>query len=512
MRSIAYPNALADLVVLGFRGAGRIGFTVRPLDPGQYRLVTWPEGLPDPDLFAHVPLEFTSATGPPAHATIDLSKHRARGLSAWRWAVVPTSDLTSPLDDLARAAFGADAIARGGFLAPDVNQTEARCVAWSCHMPYESEGNRRAVLGPDAREILDWYAAEVRSFKPHVIWGGGDTSYSDGTEATDFSNQVYDRGAWYKSAENRAWLRDEYRRMYRHFWSLDPMRGVLAEFPHLFIWDDHEIHDGWGSEGKDFEPGNVEMFRAAREVAEEYILHAGPRVRPDGREAHQAYVLGAMAAFVFDTRSARNYEAPRDRLISREQFEDFVSFLRILRNSARVTHLVTNTSVPFVGLRDWVTALATRAPDLLNDVVLSGIRDDVRDSWTSPGNIETLTAVLRALRSFMLERPDVRVINVSGDIHVANAFEIHVPGAPRPIYQLTTSAITNRHHPPGIVGTITEIGDAADIDGVGFVRRIWETVTDPNILLMRIGQGQTEFTLKVWDRESPGSKDLALKL
>lgn len=290
------------------------------------------------------------------------------------------------------------------------------------------------------------------------------------------------------------------------------MRSVMAEFPHLFVWDDHEIHDGWGSEGKDFQPGNLAMFRIAQEVAEEFILFAGPRVRPMGHDAHQAYVLGCTASFVFDTRTNRNYEAPRDRLISRQQFEDFVAFLKSVQSNTGVTDLVLNTSVPFIGLREWVTTMATRAPDLLNDSILQGIRDDVRDSWTSPGNIETLSAVLFALRSFMLARPDVRIVNVSGDIHVANAYEIYVPGAPRPIYQLTSSAITNRQHPPGIVGSIVEISDAEHVNGVGVVRRIWKTITDPNILLMRIGNRKAEFTLKVWDRESPGSKDLSLIL
>jgi hypothetical protein len=510
MLTIQYPNDLADLVVIGFRAPDRVGFTVRPVGAGRFRLVTWPEGLPDPELFAHVELEFPSWNGPPAHAVVDLSGFRARPFRRWRWAVVPMSEQGSPLEDLARAAFGADAIARGEFQVHGLNAgSEVRSVAWSCHQPYAPGPNGRAALGRDAVKVLEWYASEVRKFKPHVIWGAGDTCYAD-NEATDFADQVYGKGSWFVSAESRAWLRQEYRRMYRYFWSLAPMRSVMAEFPHLFIWDDHEIHDGWGSEGKDFEPGNLAMFRIAQEVAEEYILFAGPRVRPRGREAHQAYVLGSTASFIFDTRTSRNYEAPRDRLISRAQFEDFVAFLRSLRNVHGVTDLVTNTSVPFVGLRDWVTSMASRAPNLVNDSILQGIRDDVRDQWTSPGNIETFAAVLGAIRSFMLERPDVRVTNVSGDIHVANAYAIDVPGAPRSIYQLTSSAITNRQHPSDIVGSIVEIRDEEYINGVGVVRRVWETVTDPNVLFMRVGSGRAEFTLKVWDPESAGSKDLSL--
>jgi hypothetical protein len=112
----------------------------------------------------------------------------------------------------------------------------------------------------------------------------------------------------------------------------------------------------------------------------------------------------------------------------------------------------------------------------------------------------------------MLARPDIQVVNVSGDIHVANAFEIHVEGARRPVYQLTSSAITNRVHPPGIVGSLADIGNSTFIEGVGFVRRIWDTVTDPNYITMRIGGGQAEFALKVWDSKHPGSKDVTIIL
>ena len=116
--------------------------------------------------------------------------------------------------------------------------------------------------------------------------------------------------------------------------------------------------------------------------------------------------------------------------------------LDTIRSDSTITDLVTSTSVPFVGLRSWVTELITRAPDFLNDSVLEGVRDDVRDSWTSPGNKPTLIRVLGALRSFMQSRPDVRVTNVAGDIHVAQAYAIEMPGAPGSLYQITTSALT----------------------------------------------------------------------
>lgn len=511
MRPIDYPNALADLVVVELRGPAQVGFLVRPVSPGAFRLVAWPEGLPDADLFVHAALTFGSASGPPAHAVFDVAAHPARGVALWRWALVATSEAHTPVEDLARAVLGNEDVASGCFRLRDpIRDRDLRLVVWSCHQPYVTWEGSRAILGDDSAAILEWYAAETARFDPHAIWGGGDTGYSDGTVATDFSNQVYEKGAWYRNPANRRWLTGEYRKMYRAFWSLEPMRRIMGRYPHLFIWDDHEIHDGWGSEGIDFEAGNVEMFRIARAVADEYILNAGPRVRPGPGEAHQAYVMGPVAAFVFDTRSRRNYESPRERLISQQQLDDFRSFLAAVARRPEITHLVTCTTVPFVNLRTWVLSLVTRAPDILNDSVLQGVRDDVRDSWTSPGNLETLSSVLGSYRTFINERPDARVWNISGDIHVANAYEIEIPGAVRPLLQLTTSAITNRMHPSKFVEAATEINGGAYVEGVGNVRRVWETVTDPNVLFLTLGHERAEATLKVWSASEQGDRDLHL--
>ena len=57
---------------------------------------------------------------------------------------------------------------------------------------------------------------------------------------------------------------------------------MMCTIPHLTVWDDHEIRDGWGSEEQDFAGGNPVVFEAAREIAEEFILNNGPRIRPTG--------------------------------------------------------------------------------------------------------------------------------------------------------------------------------------------------------------------------------------
>jgi hypothetical protein len=510
VEAIRYPNAVADLVVVQYRGGGRFGFMVRPVTGGLYRLCVWPDGVADADLAATALLDFPSDESPPQSVVIDLRQYDGLFRGRWIWALVRTDPFATATEDFARALIGPDVVGRERFAVPVTpGRSATRFVAWSCHQPFEGDKGRRARLHPDAMDVLEWYAGETETFAPHLVWGQGDTAYSDGCDATDFSDQVYGKSRW-NVGDAPARLQREYRSMYRHFWSLAPMRRTMSRLPHLFIWDDHEIHDGWGSEQKDLEPGNQEMFRIAHGVAGEYILNAGPRLRPAGVEAHQAYTLGPMAAFIFDTRTTRNYVAQRDRLISRQQFDDFVGFLDVIARRPDLTDLVTCTTVPFVGLRTWVEVLMTRAPDIVNGIA-SGIRDDVRDGWTSPGNLETLSAVLDALKRFMLRRPEVRITNISGDIHVANAYEIIMASAPQPIYQVTTSAITNRQHPPGIIAVMTEIDDVEDVGGVGLVRRVWDTVDAPNVLQASFADGHSTFNLRVWNPEDQGAADLLIE-
>jgi len=220
--------------------------------------------------------------------------------------------------------------------------------------------------------------------------------------------------------------------------------------------------------------------------------------------------MGSTAVFVFDTRSVRNYEASANPLISDQQFEDFREFLNRIADNGQVTDVITLTTVPFVNLRTWVEELMTRVPDLINEAILQGIRDDVRDGWASPNNFSTFQAVIREISAFMRRRTDVQVWNVSGDIHVANAFMIVPEGLNRPIFQITTSALTNRSAPPAIIREITEIEDELTVDGIGAVYRIWPTVADPNFLCIQSNNGRTKFALKSFDYEKSEEHELVV--
>ena len=182
-----------------------------------------------------------------------------------------------------------------------------------------------------------------------------------------------------------------YRRMYRAHWSFPPLQRMMRTIPRLTVWDDHEIRDGWGSEDQDFAGGNPVVFDAAREVAEEFILNNGPRIRPsdDGAggtpDAHQAYISGSVACFIFDGRTSRRYSNPDGRIISEEQLADFeASACRIARD--RRVRFLRDGHRRAVHQPQGRSSRSSGARRQGADHLSWRIRDDIRDSWHSKGN------------------------------------------------------------------------------------------------------------------------------
>jgi hypothetical protein len=492
--AVEYPVELSDIVVVGWLGGRSRSLTIRPKHAGDYTLLVAPRYFPDSRWIVRHDLSFRSSGGPPVRLVFDLDRHRLRSWREWEWCLVRRSAIGKWVS-AADALFSATAVARGRFEFEDVlGSPEVRTLVWSCHQPFETHQGRARTHG-ELDAILPWYQRELDSFAPHVVWGLGDTGYSDGTAATNFADQAYATAGWHLSPASRETLRALYRSMYRHHWSFQELQHAMRTYPHVFMWDDHEIRDGWGSEEKDLDDSSQTMFRIARDVAEEYLFNVGPRWRPDG-DAHSAYLHGAQANFVFDTRSSRNYADPGGRIISDQQLADFLRFVEQVIQRPQIRFCFLGTTVPFVYLKEWVEGLLSRAPKVLTDLI-AGVRDDIRDSWRSPGNREAFRQVLTGMRRMAVRRPDLRIVNISGDIHVANAFEIWPPGFPRPFYQVTTSAITNRQHLSSLASELLVVPEVNMLPDLGLVRRIWTEVTDPNFLRIATTQDRAHLVLSV---------------
>lgn len=542
MAPIDYPNDLLDIALLGKPGAWRRRWLLRPLRAGRYSLFVWPSHLLELKALHRRDLVFRDGGGAPQSVEFKVPRP-LRVFRDWRWRLVrwPTtwrpprpepgqvakSDRRSSVDaqdarsprvervpPASSLLFDERPTLEGAFsIADDCGDEPHRIVMWSCHQPYATDESGRAALHADQAGLLEWAQERIKGFAPHVVWGLGDTAYADGTPATDFVRQVYGEIDLQGRPGLRAELRSAYRRMYRAHWSFPALQSVMRNVPHLCVWDDHEIRDGWGSEEQDFAGGNPLVFEVAREVADEYILNHGPRVRPAAvstpplarPDAHQAYVAGAVAAFIFDGRSSRRYADPEGRILSEQQFVDFETFCADVAEDRNVRFLVMGCAVPFINLKDVVEELGAKAPKALTDL-MAGIRDDIRDSWHAPGNREGLKRLIGILRRLHRRRGDIDIVNVSGDIHVANAFSFQPPGFFRTLYQFTSSALTNREHPPEALAALVDLGAHSFSEVLGLVTRIWESIGEPNLMTLEPRGDVLRVILRVFDLDQPPSE------
>ena len=520
MLVIDYPVKPQHIVMLGKPERFARSFTIRPLREGHFSMIVSPKNAMRNDDFFRFDISFQNLNSAPQRIEISIPP-RLHSSKAWQWKLIrwpdylqfdPNTDESKQILSTSELAFLHLPEAVGQFTLTEANAYAPHTLLmWSCNQPFTTSDNKALLLEETTTPVLEWYAQQAKSIQPDLVWVLGDAAYSDGTEASNFIDAYYDNPSWATNPQQVEHLSTTYRAMYRGHWSFPPLQQVMRNFPHLCVWDDHEIRDGWGSEADDFKGHNRKIYEVARSVAEEYILNNGPRVRNSDKDAdadaHQAYFEGNIAAFIFDGRSSRRYHDQQGHVISEAQFQDFIQFCENAANNPQTKFLLMGCGVPFINLKDFVEILGSKAPKALTDM-MAGIRDDVRDSWHSPGNKAALKRLITVLRKLHYRRSDIDIINISGDIHVANAFTFQPIGFRKALYQVTSSALTNRQHLADIGSALLSVGTEAHSDVLGIITRLWEEVTDPNMLVISNHGENLRFELKVYDLDVESSQRL----
>ena len=509
IKKIDYPVENILVCLMGKPADWQRKFTVVPVFSGSYMMVVWPKKFVLLHTVMMQSFDYLGGNVAPVELLFEIEK-KHRSIEEWQWKLVQIDETLKQIQErelfMSNVLFDKQSAAEGTFRLYETEfKQQHNLIVWSCNQPFETADSGELILHDVALESMKWYKQQVLEFTPSLIWGLGDTAYADGTEASDFINNYYDHPGVIQSENGQKELQKQYREMYTGHWKFSDLQFVMRNYPHLTIWDDHEIRDGWGSEANDFEKGNANIQRIARGVAKEFILNQGPLVRdtkqfPDS-DTHQMYIEGNVASFVFDGRSSRHYYKEKGHVISEEQFTDFEAFCEyVAEHKKEVKFILMGSGVPFINLQDYIETLGSKAPKVITDL-MAGIRDDVRDSWASPGNIEGLKRLIGILRKLMLKRPELEIVNISGDIHVANAFTFQPLGFAKPLFQITTSALTNREHPPELLASLIYLDETAFSETLGIINRVWTEVSDPNILLVENRGNILRMHLKVFDLE-----------
>jgi len=508
---VEYPNPLAEaVVIIGYQSREVSTFLIRPQKSGLYEFQIWPKTQP---LAFHWIRRLTFSQDVPQRSEEFTREELERGgcpprllwfsilecpkdthiHERWSWSLVRLSDDIEP-SRIREPQQRQNPVATGNLRFPQLENLKAeskRIVFWSCNQPFRTKVDGTADMNSESLKIYKWYAKKVEQFNPHLVWAMGDTAYADGTVALDFCNAYYSaKRDWHDNSLRKAELREHYRRMYLYHWSFPAFQSVTRNYPHMLLWDDHEIHGGWGSRNKDYKVANhFATFQAARDVANEFVFSTGPRLsnRSDS-DAHMGLVLDSIAVFAFDIRSSRNYM--QSRILSLEQKLAFSNFLvEYVVPNANIRSLIISTSTPLAYIMPFTEQIGSRIP--------YHIRSDIRDEWPTPNTAPTMEWLFGELGRLQKIRPEVNLVNLSGDIHVSNAFQLHPKGLKTPLYQITSSALTNRSHLKATLRKVVTLRNVTKFEDTrGFCHRLWPDCGKPNFLLVQAEGDSITFRLK----------------
>lgn len=256
---------------------------------------------------------------------------------------------------------------------------------------------------------------------PKLLLGGGDQIYTDaGYAELDFKDHPL--SAWAHKCSDPYPLLDtlEYakhmNRCYLHFNSFDCFEKVQSILPSISTWDDHEIRDGWGSHGDEYDDnGNISSdlkpyYFLSRQAFIDHQYSLGPNVATkqtlvSNQSLAQQTKVNGVDVFVMDLRSNRNN--CEKKTISDEQMNSFKEWCKNLEENKEV---VIVSSIPFFYVANSVfTALA-------EDIYEGELRDDIIDSWVSEANKSQRDVIIQEL--IKLRQRNIRPIILSGDVHI----------------------------------------------------------------------------------------------
>jgi hypothetical protein len=216
---------------------------------------------------------------------------------------------------------------------------------------------------------------------------------------------------------------------YRAFGSFNAMSGPLQLAPQVNVWDDHEIRDGWGSQGDEYVNGTLDpkfatIFNSARNGYIDHQFAPGPgrdskktnseelvQLTDNTEPLFQTFTVGDYEGFAFDLRSQRNSNLPEPQVIGDTQKDAFNVWLDKLPKNQKV--LIISSMPVFLQNNE---LLETAGP--LYDKELA---DDIQDGWSqNEQDRKWLIQTLLQARTIKNTMP----VFVSGDYHKGAISEI----------------------------------------------------------------------------------------
>jgi alkaline phosphatase D len=210
-------------------------------------------------------------------------------------------------------------------------------------------------------------------------------------------------------------------------------RKVMASVPTYMTFDDHEVHNDWGSERFLQEPADYDVLKNALKAYNIYqVTH--PSIQPpplnqikyghalpDARYYYE-FSHGRCDFFVLDARYEKDANQEPKQMISKSQMAALKTFLD--RGTNRVKFIASSIPVfPDANLH-WLNQILDNSPE---------------DRWE--GYVDERLEVLEHIRANTNQNINPNVFFLSGDVHCSFAYSLsHVTDNNFKVHQITSSA------------------------------------------------------------------------
>ena len=208
-----------------------------------------------------------------------------------------------------------------------------------------------------------------------------------------------------------------YSNLYCERWAKPEVAGPLASVPHLMMWDDHDIIDGWGSYPVELQ--QCAVYQAIYQAAVKYFklfqlrsMNNTSLLNPKASPEH--YSLGltfrGYTVLALDNRAQRSI----GQVMGRAQWDDVNAYM----DKCKQGDLLVMTAVPVV-YRDFsFTEAALDATPWQEELT-----DDLKDHWRAKEHQGERARLIMRLLSNAGERKradktKARTVILSGDVHV----------------------------------------------------------------------------------------------
>lgn len=339
---------------------------------------------------------------------------------------------------------------------------------YSCSKPFSALGqdeHYRSKVGFTASHINSWNLLRLRSegqlsgwttafrsdppiAQPSFVLGLGDQLYIDGDNPADSGEVVHaDQllGLFYGEHSDR-WLikqDDEDAALaeiyYRHF-ALPPFDRAARSVPFAMMWDDHDIRDGWGSQGDEHEAPWHKYYEEASSAFDAFQRLRSPSTptppsdKPvigcqDGGDRDFSFDWGqGVHFFVADTRSSRGGGC----VLSDDQLNRLTAWLAVPHDD--------HPQLYVLGLNAPISTHWATGSGAYSHVVDKELEDDIKDSWEK--NPKSLAAMVKLLKSHFSKRHQDRLLVLSGDVHESGFYELSLSNRPLG-WEIVSSGIAN---------------------------------------------------------------------